>query len=61
MQQHGGVETAEMFRVFNMGIGYTIIVRPNAAKTVMTALQKLGEKPVVIGVIAKGKGDARVF
>ena len=61
LQQHGGVETAEMFRVFNMGIGYTIIVRPNAAKTVMTALQKLGEKPVVIGVIAKGKGDARVF
>ena len=61
LQQQGGVETAEMFRVFNMGIGYTIIVRPNAAKTVMTALQKLGEKPVVIGVIAKGKGDARVF
>ena len=61
LQQHGGVETAEMFRVFNMGIGYTIIVRPNAAKTVMTALQKLGEKPVVIGVIAKGKGNARVF
>jgi phosphoribosylformylglycinamidine cyclo-ligase len=60
LQKHGGVETAEMFRVFNMGIGYTIIVRREGASTVMKALKKLGEDPLVIGVIEKGTGDCRV-
>ncbi len=60
LQKHGGVETAEMFRVFNMGIGYTIIVRPNAVEKVMSTLRTLGEKPMIIGAITKGKGDARV-
>ena len=60
LQQHGGVETSEMFRVFNMGIGYTIIVRPKMAATVMKILRKLGENPVPIGQIVKGKGDCRV-
>ena len=40
--------------------GYTIIVRREGASTVMKALRKLGEEPLVIGVIEKGKGDCRV-
>ena len=60
LQKHGGVETEEMFRVFNMGIGYTIIVRREGASTVMKALKKLGEEPLVIGVVEKGRGDCRV-
>jgi phosphoribosylformylglycinamidine cyclo-ligase len=60
LQKHGGVETNEMFRVFNMGVGYTIIVRPKSAERVMKILRKLGEKPFPIGVIAKGSGEARV-
>ncbi|MFZ9915669.1 MAG: phosphoribosylformylglycinamidine cyclo-ligase [Phycisphaerales bacterium] len=60
LQEHGGVETEEMYRVFNMGIGYTIIVRPKMAATVMKVLRGLGENPVPIGIVTKGKGDARV-
>ena len=60
LQKHGGVETSEMYRVFNMGIGYTIIVRPDAAAAVLKALKKLGEKPMLIGVVEKGKGDVRM-
>ena len=60
LQKHGGVETAEMFRVFNMGIGYVVIVRPAMAATVMKALRKLGEDPRPIGVVEKGRGDCRV-
>ena len=60
LQKHGGVETAEMFRVFNMGIGFVVIVRPDAAATVMKALRKLGEDPRPIGVVEKGRGDCRV-
>ncbi len=61
LQKHGGVESAEMFRVFNMGIGYTIIVRPLAVERVMRTLKKLDEKPIVIGSVVKGKGDARIL
>ena len=60
LQEHGGVETDEMYRVFNMGIGYTILVRPKMAATVMKILRKLGENPVPIGIVEKGRGDARV-
>ncbi len=60
LQEHGGVETAEMFRVFNMGIGYTILVRPEAAAVVLAALRKFGEKPMLIGVVGKGTGECRV-
>ncbi len=60
LQEHGGVETAEMFRVFNMGIGYTIIVRPDCAADVIKALRAFGEKPMLIGVIDKGQGDCRI-
>jgi hypothetical protein len=35
-------------------------VRPKMAATVMKILRKLGENPVPIGRIVKGKGDSRV-
>jgi phosphoribosylformylglycinamidine cyclo-ligase len=31
IQQHGGVATAEMYRVFNMGIGFCVIVPPDGS------------------------------
>ena len=43
-----------------MGIGYTLIVRPDAAATVLKALRKLGEKPILIGVVDLGAGEARI-
>lgn len=60
LQQHGGVEEAEMFRVFNMGIGYTIIARPEYAQSMMKKLKRSGETPSVIGVIEKGSGEVRM-
>ncbi len=59
LQKHGGVDTEEMFRVFNMGIGYTLIVRPDFADGVIAKLRKYGEVPHVIGRIEKGRGDVR--
>ncbi len=60
LQKHGGVEEAEMFRVFNMGIGYTIIARPDQADRMMKTLKRAGEKPMVIGAIEKGTGEVRM-
>lgn len=60
LQRHGGVDEAEMFRVFNMGIGYVIIARPDHADRMVKKLKKLGETPVVVGAIEKGTGEVRL-
>jgi len=49
-----GVAESEMFRVFNMGIGFVLIVRPTFADSVMTQLLRLGEKVFRIGKIRRG-------
>ncbi len=59
LQERGGVEDAEMRRVFNMGIGYTLIVRPTFADSVAEQLEKLGERVYTIGKIVKGTGQVR--
>lgn len=60
LQKHGDIDEGEMRRVFNMGIGYTLIVRPTFADAVAKRLEKSGEKVHVIGKITKGKGRVRV-
>ena len=60
IQAGGNVPKAEMFRVFNMGIGMIMIVDPFFSKSIIRRLQKLGEKAVVIGKIVKGKPEVRI-
>jgi phosphoribosylformylglycinamidine cyclo-ligase len=57
LQQAGNVDRQEMLRVFNMGIGYTLIVRPAFADSVIEKLTKYGEDPALIGEIVKGSGQ----
>jgi phosphoribosylformylglycinamidine cyclo-ligase len=59
LQEHGNIADAEMRRVFNMGIGYTLIVRPSFADSVAEQLTKSGERVHVIGSIVKGTGTVR--
>ncbi|MEL6329012.1 MAG: phosphoribosylformylglycinamidine cyclo-ligase [Planctomycetota bacterium] len=59
LQQHGSVEEAEMRRVFNMGIGYCLIVRPSFAGSIERRLSKTGERVHRIGKIVKGRGRVR--
>ncbi len=56
LQERGGVEEAEMRRVFNMGIGYCVVVRPAFARAVACRLEHSGERVYTIGKIVKGKG-----
>jgi phosphoribosylformylglycinamidine cyclo-ligase len=56
LQHHGGVEEEEMRRVFNMGIGYCLIVKKSFAASVKAQLKRMGERPVTIGGIEKGSG-----
>ncbi len=60
LQSRGGIDEDEMRRVFNMGIGYTLIVRPTFADAVMRRLEKTGEKVHRIGKITGGKGRVKI-
>jgi phosphoribosylformylglycinamidine cyclo-ligase len=59
LQEHGRIEEKEMRRVFNMGIGYTLIVRPSFADSIAEQLTRYGERVHVIGKIVKGTGKVR--
>jgi phosphoribosylformylglycinamidine cyclo-ligase len=59
LQKRGGVDEAEMRRVFNMGIGYCLVVRPDFADSIAARLRRLGEHVHVIGKIVKGRGLVR--
>lgn len=60
LQEQGGVAEAEMRRVFNMGIGYCLVVRPAFADSVADRLRRTGERVFRIGRITKGKGRVRL-
>lgn len=50
----GPVEREEMYRVFNMGIGFVIIAEPNAAAAITTALKQRSDTSTIIGQVIKG-------
>ncbi|MCK4914370.1 MAG: phosphoribosylformylglycinamidine cyclo-ligase [Planctomycetes bacterium] len=56
LQKQGPVEEAEMFRVFNMGIGFVLIVAEDFADSVSGKLTKYGEHVYQLGTITKGSG-----
>jgi phosphoribosylformylglycinamidine cyclo-ligase len=52
--EKGKVDRDEMYRVFNMGIGYVVMVRSGDAATALELLQKNRCKAMLIGWIDKG-------
>jgi phosphoribosylformylglycinamidine cyclo-ligase len=56
LQQKGPVEEAEMFRVFNMGIGFVLIVAEDFADSITNKLTRFGETVFTIGRITTGTG-----
>ena len=60
LQAQGNIPEEEMWRVFNMGVGYCVIVKPAFAESVAERLTRLGETVYTIGRIEKGgKGEVR--
>ena len=52
LQQHGGVAESEMHRVFNCGIGMTVVVSAADAAAAQSLLEARGETVYVLGEIA---------
>jgi phosphoribosylformylglycinamidine cyclo-ligase len=61
IQEQGKVDREEMYRVFNMGIGMVIMIRPADADRALGVLRKAGERPVVIGRMEKGSPPVRLL
>jgi phosphoribosylformylglycinamidine cyclo-ligase len=56
VQEAGPVEEEEMFRVFNMGIGFVLIVAEDFAASIKKKLTRYGEKVYGIGRVTTGTG-----
>jgi phosphoribosylformylglycinamidine cyclo-ligase len=49
LQRHGGVPDAEMFRVYNMGVGFCVVLDPRDAGRAIEIAAKHGRKAATIG------------
>jgi len=58
IQDMGGVDESEMFRVFNMGIGMTIVAPEKDSKEIINHLQVLGEQAHIIGHITNREKES---
>ena len=55
LQEKGNVEEAEMYRVFNMGIGMVVILAPDAVDAALASLNASGESTYLIGEVVAGE------
>ena len=59
LRNHGSVVDEEMERVFNLGVGHGLVVRPSLADAVARKLEKPGETVFRMGEIVAGSGAVR--
>lgn len=51
IQRYGNVEDAEMYRTFNMGIGFALIVSKDDVEMALKLLSEAGESPLILGEV----------
>ncbi|MFT4045412.1 MAG: phosphoribosylformylglycinamidine cyclo-ligase [Solimonas sp.] len=59
LQEKGGVEQDEMWRVFNNGVGFILVVPRLEADAALKSLKQSGARPFLMGEIVKGRQDVR--
>jgi phosphoribosylformylglycinamidine cyclo-ligase len=57
LQDKGPVEEQEMYKVFNMGIGFVLVVAEDFADSITKKLTKFGEHVYSIGRVTSGTGQ----
>ena len=55
LQEKGGVDEAEMYHVFNMGVGLVLVLPSNQIDVAIASLRESGESPFLIGEIIRGE------
>lgn len=61
IQDKGSIDTSEMHRTFNMGIGLVLIVANHCAVPVVQKLEEMGETAWIIGEVHKGGREVTVI
>jgi phosphoribosylformylglycinamidine cyclo-ligase len=56
LQRLGDVDWPEMYKTFNMGVGFVLIVRPEDEVDLRQKLGELGETSFVMGSVVSGEG-----
>ncbi|MBF0608871.1 MAG: phosphoribosylformylglycinamidine cyclo-ligase [Magnetococcales bacterium] len=56
VQKMGNVDDQEMFKTFNMGIGYVLITHREDAQRALEVLSQSGQQANIIGEVIKGSG-----
>ena len=59
LQRQGNVAAAEMYRVFNCGIGFVLVVAPEAAAAAIARLSASGETVHAIGTVVRAPRPMR--
>jgi len=59
LQQQGSIETAEMRRTFNCGVGMVVVVNPAQAPTAIDLLNENGEKAWQLGTVIPGNREVQ--
>ena len=54
LQRAGSVEEAEMYRVFNMGVGMVLVVSPDSLEVALASLRESDETAFALGDIVPG-------
>lgn len=49
IQSHGGVSSAEMYQVYNMGVGFCVLANQKDRDAILSVLQRHGRRAQVIG------------
>ena len=57
----GRVPEPELYQVFNMGIGMTLIVSGDKADAILKFIRAQNQKAWLIGEVVKGRGEAKVI
>jgi phosphoribosylformylglycinamidine cyclo-ligase len=61
IQAAGRIPEQEMYRAFNMGIGFILFVDRFAVERVVSALNEAGERAHVIGELSSGSQDIQII
>lgn len=56
LQRLGEIEEAEMYRTFNMGVGFVLVVHPQDVENLRHQLRAAGEESFILGKVHPGEG-----
>ncbi len=61
IQKKGRVPEADMYRTFNMGIGFTVVVSPQDVMATQILLRRYGQESFVIGKVIRDRKRKIIF